>query len=46
MCIMFVFKINEKGGEYEMEFTQEQLKEMEELDKFYAQVREEEDEGE
>ena len=29
-----------------MEFTQEQLKEMEELDKFYAQVREEEDEGE
>jgi len=35
-----------KGGEYEMEFTQEQLKEMEELDKFYAQVREEEDEGE
>jgi len=26
-----------------MEFTQEQLKEMEELDKFYAQVREEEE---
>jgi len=26
----------------EMEFTQEQLKEMEELDKFYARVREEE----
>ncbi len=32
-----------KGGEREMEFTQEQLKEMEELDKFYAQVREEEE---
>jgi len=32
-----------KGGEKEMEFTQEQLKEMEELDKFYAQVREEEE---
>lgn len=28
-----------------MEFTQEQIEEMEELDKFYAQVREEEDEG-
>jgi len=26
-----------------MEFTQEQLKEMEELDKFYTQMREEEE---
>jgi len=40
---MIALQKMKKGGEREMEFTQEQLKEMEELDKFYTQVREEEE---